>query len=237
MINGYFTRYTPMPEKIMYNQDITDSAFRYCPKWSYSLFKTHLNPYEENINIIKKNNVKKVVVSYRDLRDVVLARYYRLLNFPKKIEEPGYLEENKQYKNIKKTDAINDCIEVVSKDFVKWINGWFDISSKEKNFVLFCKFEDLILNPKNEFQRILNFYEIKLSDNKIDHIVESTIGRKNMEKNLNEAKFLPWALSSNFRSGKIGGWKTEFDQSNIKKFKLLAGDSLIQLKYEKDMNW
>ena len=59
-------------------------SFRYCPSWSYTLFKTHLNPWKENIEIIKKNNVKKVVVTYRDLRDVVVARYYRLLNFPKK---------------------------------------------------------------------------------------------------------------------------------------------------------
>ena len=58
-----------------------------------------------------------------------------------------------------------------------------------------------------------------------------------MVSNINESEVLPWAISSNFRSGKIGSWKTEFDSENIKKFKELAGESLIKLKYEKDLNW
>ena len=236
-VDGYFTRYTPMSNEVLYNQNITDSAFKHCPTWSYTLFKTHLNPWEENINIIKRNNVKKVIVSYRDLRDVVVARYYRLLNFPKKNYEPGYKSKEFQYKNLSKSQAINDCIENVSKYFVKWIFGWLDLSYKEKDFILMCKFEDLISNPKTEFKRILNFYEINLEESKINSIVKATEGKKNMVSNINESEVLPWAISSNFRSGKIGNWKDEFDSENIKKFKELAGDSLIKLKYEKDLNW
>ena len=236
-INGYFTRYSPMPENILLNQDIAHSAFRYCPSWSYTLFKTHLNPWKENIEIIKKNNVKKVVVTYRDLRDVVVARYYRLLNFPKKKNESFYVEENRQYKNLNKSDAINDCIDVVSDKYTKWIFGWLEISSKEKDFILLSKFEDLVTKPKQEFKRILDFYEINLEDPVIDSIVDETRGKKNMRKNIEDSKILPWALSSNFRSGKIGNWKYEFDKSNIKRFKELAGESLIKLEYEKDLNW
>ena len=72
---------------------------------------------------------------------------------------------------------------------------------------------------------------------KIQMIIEQTKGKKNMVTNMNEAKFLPDAFSSNFRSGKIGGWKEEFSQDNIVKFKELVGESLIKLKYEKDINW
>jgi len=85
MIPGYFSRYTPMDYRIAVNQNISDSAFRYTPNWSYSLFKTHLNPNKKNIDIIKKNGVKKVVVTYRDLRDVVISNYHRLITIkPKK---------------------------------------------------------------------------------------------------------------------------------------------------------
>ncbi len=236
-INGYFTRNTPVPENIALNQDITDSAFINCPSWSYTLFKTHLNPWEKNLLIIKRNNVKKVIVSYRDLRDVVVARYYRLLSFPKKINEPHYVEEKKQYKNISKTEAINDCIEKISNEYVNWIYGWLDVSAKQKDFILLCKFENLIKDPKTEFKKILDFYEIDLADSTINSIVKATKGKKNMKKNINEAKVLPWALSSNFRSGKIGNWKDEFDSENISKFKNMCGKSLIRLGYEKDLNW
>ena len=86
MIPGYFSRYAPIPYNIDVNQGIVDEAFKYCPNWGYSLFKTHLNPTTENLRILKKNNVKKVIVTYRDLRDVALARYHRLIKFPKKKE-------------------------------------------------------------------------------------------------------------------------------------------------------
>ena len=233
MIPGYFTRYSPMPYKIRVNQNITNSAFSFTPKWSYSLFKTHLNPNLQNINIIKGNNVKKVIVTYRDLRDVVIARYHRLMKFPKKSGDPNYSE----YHQMKKSDAINDSIEVVSKDYIKWINGWFELANNENNFVLFIKFEDLIKNPKFEFKKILNFYEIDLDDELINQICVNTEGKKDMITNLNESRVLPWALSSNFRTGKIGNWKNEFTEENIIKAKNYLGKSLIELKYENDLNW
>ena len=59
-----------------------------------------------------------------------------------------------------------------------------------------------------------------------------------MEENFEEAKLLPWGYFFKFfRSGKIDSGKNEFDQNNIKKFKTLAGESLIKLNYEKNMNW
>ena len=235
LIPGYFTRYSPTPYEIAVQQDICDKTFWFCPKWSYTLFKTHLNPTEKNLEILKKNNINKVLVTYRDLRDVALARYHRLLKFPKK-SDPNYLEFDKQYKNISKSEGINDCIKVVSNDFVQWIFGWLEISKKRDNFVLFCRFEDLIQEPKLEFKKILKFYEIELDNSIIDEIVEFTKG-KSMEENFKDEKFLPWALSSNFRSGRIGGWKEEFDSSNIDKFKKQCGDALIKLGYEKDLNW
>jgi len=233
MIPGYFTRYSPMPYKIAVNQDISNSAFRYTPKWSYTLFKTHLNPSDENLEIIKRNGVKKVVVTYRDLRDVALSRYHRLIKFPKKKGDPYFSE----YHLMKKSDAINDSLNAVSEHMVGWINGWKKKANKDKDFVLFIKFEDLIKNPKDEFIKILDFYEIKLNEKLISHICRDTEGKKDMVSNMNESELLPWALSSNFRSGKIGSWRNEFTEENVINAKRLLGKSLIELKYEDSLNW
>ena len=40
-----------------------------------------------------------------------------------------------------------------------------------------------------------------------------------MKANIREAEILLWATSSNFRTGKIGNWKEEFDRTNIVKLK------------------
>lgn len=233
MIPGYSTRYMPMPYQIAVNQNISDSAFKFTPRWSYSLFKTHLNPSFENIDIVKKNGVKKIVVSYRDLRDVAISRYHRLMKFPKKIGDPNYCE----YHLMDKSAALNHSIKIVSNEYVKWIEGWLNVFLKDKNFILFIKFEDLINNPQQEFKRLLNFYKINLNESLIEDICNKTQGKKNMIINMNDARILPWAISSNFRSGKIGYWKDEFNDDNLKNAKKLLGQSLIKLGYEKDLNW
>ena len=233
MIPGYFTRYSPIPHKIAVRQDVSKSAFRYTPTWSYTLFKTHLNPSFNNLSILKENNVKKIVVTYRDLRDVAIARYHRLMKFPKKKSDPNFVE----YHQMSKSDAINNSIQVVANDYIKWISGWEEISKKNKDFVLFISFEDLITDSKREFKKILNFYEISLNEELINQICKSTEGKKDMVTNLNESRVLPWALSSNFRSGKIGNWKNEFSNENLINAKRLLGKKLIELKYEKNLDW
>lgn len=233
MIPGYFTRYSPMPYKIAVNQDISNSAFRYTPRWSYTLFKTHLNPNDENLKIIKRNGVKKVVVTYRDLRDVALSRYHRLIKFPKKKGDPYFCE----YHLMEKSDALNHSIKVVSEDFIEWINGWKKKANEEKDFVLFIKFENLVKDPKVEFSKILDFYEIKINEKLISHICKDTEGKKDMISNMNESRILPWAMSSNFRSGQIGNWKKEFTEENLNNAKKLLGKGLIELEYENDLNW
>ena len=138
---------------------------------------------------------------------------------------------------MEKADAINDCIKVVSKDYVDWINGWFQVAERNKEFVLFIKFEELIKNPEIEFKKILKFYEIELNEKIILHICKETEGKKDMVTNLNESRILPWALSSNFRSGKIGSWKDEFTKENVINAKKMLGKNLIDLKYEKNSQW
>ena len=52
-----------------------------------------------------------------------------------------------------------------------WVVKYF----KSKKFnIHFCRYEDLISNPKEEFKKILNFYEITLSENIIDNIILKT---------------------------------------------------------------
>ena len=58
-----------------------------------------------------------------------------------------------------------------------------------------------------------------------------------MRKNINAARVLPNGINSNFRSGKIGNWKTEMSKKQIEMCKELLGPSLIELGYEKNMNW
>ena len=232
-IPGYYSRPISMPYDIAVRQDIVDSAFKYAPSKGYALYKTHLNPRKENLDCIHRNGVKKIVVTYRDLRDVVISRYYRLIDFPKSKGDPHFID----YCALGKEESINHSIEVVAEDYVPWIKGWLEYEKTNPGDCLFIKFEDLRKKTKEEFLKVLSFYGISLQETKIDKIIEKSRGKGTVKTNFKAAKFLPFGLASNFRKGKIGGWKSEMNEVQIRKCKDMFGLTLMELGYEKDLLW
>lgn len=232
-IPGYYTRFSPMPRDIANRQDIVDVAFKRVPQRGYTLFKTHLNPTVSNLECIKQNGVEKIIVSYRDLRDVVVSDYYRNLEFPNPEDVCGFVDCN----TMTREEAIDLSIERVHKFFVPWIRGWIKIAQVDPESYHFIKFEDLKNSPHAELKKMLSFYGIDLDDTTVNRIILETQGRGNVKDNIESAKVLPWGYSSNFRSGKIGSWRQEFSSQHIIKARRLLGEILIELGYEQDDKW
>ncbi len=229
-IPGYFTRPSPMPTDVIYRQDICDSAFSQTPANCYSLFKTHLNPKIENLECIKRNNVDKVLVTYRDLRDVAVCRYHRMIDFPKPLDAYDYVN----YNEMGKEKSMEHSINTVNQHYIPWIEGWMKFAEQDPDRYHFLKFEDLKKDTKKEFEKILLFYGIELSDVKINKIIEASKGRGNVKKNISTSRLLPWGLSSNFRSGNTGNWKKEFTTDQIQRANELYRQTLNKMGYEID---
>jgi len=230
-IPSYFTRGMPMPNDIAYSQGICDSAFCKVPKHGYSLFKTHLNPDEDFLECIFRNGVEKIVVIHRDIRDIVLSRYYRLIKYPKPKDAYDFVN----YESLSFEKAVDHSIELVNRSYKNWILGWLANKEKYPEKIIIIKFEDMKSNTAKEFKKVLDFYEIKISDENINKIVEECRGKKTQD--LTSASILPWGLSSNFRSGKVGEWKKEMTPKQKERCKELFGDTLIKTGYETDLNW
>ena len=58
-----------------------------------------------------------------------------------------------------------------------------------------------------------------------------------MNQNIKDSYALPFGISSNFRSGKVGGWREEFSKDNIVHCKKIYGDALIKFGYETNYDW
>jgi len=232
-IPGVFTRSVPMPFDVLYHGDICDSAFLNTPRNGNTLFKTHLYPTQDNVECLFRNGVEKILITYRDLRDVTVARYYRLCEFPKAIDDPRYAD----YQALGKEKALDHCLGIVGTFFVSWIRGWREFALKNPERYHFTRFEDLKNDTAGTFNQVLEFYGIKLSREKIIKIVNECQGKGTVKESMKAARVLPWGYSSNFRSGKIASWKEEFSSAHIKKCKELLGPTLIELGYEKDLNW
>jgi hypothetical protein len=101
--------------------------------------------------------------------------------------------------------------------------GWF-----ERDDVLCLKFEDLILNKEKALGDLLDYIE--------GFGVEFSVSRPQaieiLSQSINPKK------SGTFRKGQPGNWKTHFTEENKRRFKIVAGDLLSRLGYEKnDQDW
>ena len=177
-IPGYYVRKEAMPHDVAYSGNICDSAFHHVPRHGYSLFKTHLVPTQGNLDCLLRNGVEKILITHRDLRDVCVSRYYRLLSEPKKPYAPDYVN----YASMGREEALNHSIEVVSGHFASWITGWFDLAKNDPDRFCFVRFEDLKRDTEGEFRKVLKFYGITLEDGLVKDIVLQAQGRGQLDQ-------------------------------------------------------
>jgi hypothetical protein len=89
------------------------------------------------------------------------------------------------------------------------------------------KFEDLVSERREQIIRqMVAFYKERVNcDLDTEQIVRQAI------RNINPKQ------SHTFRKGKVGSWKYAFSSTHKAVFKSVAGDLLIKLGYEQNMDW
>lgn len=187
----------------------------------------HIYYSEEWTQMLSNLNMKQIFM-IRDPRDVLVSFYYYLDKLPH-FNLYKYMEANKLSKKEKILSIINgvQIPEVDYPDIKTWFNlfrGWM-----YNPFVLNVRFEELHFSNEsarlNTIRRIVAFLMGEINPIKLDHVVNHMI-----------ANIAP-VSSPTFRKGAIGNWKTEFDEEIKQAFKDVTGNLLIEMNYEKTMDW
>ena len=185
---------------------ISDQMFEAIPKKKLSFLKTHTHFNPQYIRIANKYNAR-IIVSLRDLRDVMISRYYHILN--EKIHwqhkyikglsfEEGFIKSLDFYDNTQTDKPI-----IINYN---WIKNWLNkIESKQ---YLFLWYEDYIENPKNYISKILKF--INFENSSPDLILEQIKNQNKYNLSLKKNYSKYGKRKSTFRSGKNGAWKELF---------------------------
>jgi hypothetical protein len=167
------------------------------------------------------------VFVYRDPRDMIISHVFYATEMHQEHGMHNYYTEELDTME----QRINAAIRGVNEGDVQMrgvrtryeaYQGWLEHSD-----VLCLRFEDLIINRSTAFNRLLDFLEGKG--------LQTNITRQRAIEFL-DAAIAP-RKSGTFRKGKPGNWREYFTQANIDLLKDLAGDLLIQLDYEEDLNW
>ena len=141
------------------------------------IFKTHQGKYTvNNDNFTNNENTKAVIYIVRDPRNIVTSISN---HFTKSINESlkfmlsnSVIGDNKSFE-----ESIRDKNSRMLTLVGKW-NDHYRSWTRKKDNLLLIKYEDLLLNPESEINKISvflkNYVEFKINNEKLDNIIKTT---------------------------------------------------------------
>lgn len=217
------------PGKLDHDHGISDYMFRNIPKNKLTFLKTHTHYDKRYEKIANKYNLK-IIISMRDIRDMLISRYFHILN-----DKNHWLFE--KIKNLNFTDGFIYSLEARSSEnlpnalnyYYYWIFNWHTISKKKNYLVLW--YEDYIKDRKSYIKKIINYLELdEISILEIDSkLIENKQKNKSLEKSLKKYG----RLRDTFRQGEKDVWKKYFNDEINTFLKKNIPDSIEKITYEK----
>jgi hypothetical protein len=184
----------------------------------------------------------KLIYLVRDGRDVMISERFR--NF---IEDSRFLtgEDHRILADLRKdkTSFSNGSRSIFTEQFIHRVaKGWSSNLSEidgegkrlfRKNYIA-LRYEDLLLDPFGEMTRLWDFLGVKKVNKSLQKDIQAEMASNPDEewqekRNEDIASFLP--------KGHTGNWQRLFTANDKAVFKEAAGVTLVNWKYEKDLNW
>ena len=195
-------------------------------KQEFTYLKTHNAMCTvNNYPFTNTQNTIGFIYLVRDPRDVILS-YSNHLN---QSIEKTYISMISKSAREKIDDKGND--ETILGSWSENYKSWRDYSSVKK---IIIKYEDLILNPYENFFKIINYLN-KINGLPIDEeMIKKSIENVSFEKLQNLEKKFGFKESTHgifFRKGKIGNWKNELDTKISSQIEQVFKEEMKELGY------
>lgn len=184
------------------------------------LIKMHSHGSAKNVARLGKNGIKYCII-YRDLRDIAVSLCFYVKRNP-------FHPENQRYRNLSVNESLKYFCQTRLDEYANWIRSWQKNRSIEDSVVI--TYEELRNCPFATFTKVLRLFQLNASDEKTRRIIDNySVSKKKDNKGKNSEAF--------FRKGITGDWKNYFDEELKRLVKDKVGDFLVELGYEKDLNW
>jgi adenylylsulfate kinase len=222
MIPGYYERTIYDPSRMMMFHDISSMVFELMPPYAHSVIKLHTKYSSENFAVIT-SYLDKFIVMYRDLRDMAVSRYFHVLN-----EESH--RHYQLYDQMSQEDGILHSINITRQAFVSWVKDWHEVALAHPDAIIEVRYEELHADVRGTMNRILRFFDIPVDDGLLEQMAATQLKTPvDLKESLSRG--------DTRRKGIVGDWRNLFTQKHKDYFKEVAGNLLIELGYEKDLNW
>lgn len=218
-------QYLPTNEHV---HGIFDGYFKFLPKEKYSFIKTHTHFDKRYMSVIEKYNVR-TFVSMRDLRDVMVSRYYHVLSDRTHWQhvtiagmslEDGFIRSFYGNEN-NPTNPI--------EYFSFWVESYSKMNIDQ------VRYEEYYESPISYIEKIAKYSELQAEPEGI----YQTLRERQRERvgKFSDNLRAYGRRKSTFREGKISGWRSVFTEKIKDAFKEGIGGALVVSRYERDDNW
>lgn len=186
----------------------------------------HLHAYPEVVNFLKQDGFATYFI-LRDPRDVVISHVHYVTDLePRHALHRYYTDELHDFDQRLKVSILG--LQGIDFDFpniqqrFEPFLGWMDCPE-----VLVLHFEEFIVNRICILSKVIDYavqrgFPLNVNTEEAISVLASNINPQR---------------SPTFRSGKAGGWRSQFNLQHKTIFKEISGDLLIRLGYEKDNDW
>ncbi|MCF6409158.1 sulfotransferase domain-containing protein [Pseudalkalibacillus salsuginis] len=190
----------------------------------------HLFYSTEWETFFKELSMKQIFV-YRDPRDVIVSYAYfipalKIHPLYDTFKQEGFTHRDR-IKFLIKGGQPTDPKKAYQPDVLEWYKSFSTWIGKDN--VHPVRFEDLISSDTSRLQATHRIVKFLWGDLSMPSSRQEMVGK--MIQNIDPG------TSPTFRKGKIGGWKDEMDGELRSTFKKVAGPLLIELGYEKNLDW
>lgn len=212
-------------------QDVQQKLADFLPG---EIIRGHVEAHPDIIQFLAQSHMKHIFI-YRDLRDVLISQFFYW--------EKGISADRWPFRYFQTLKNMEDKISFLITGWPLKITGEnfpdkVDYPNVSERFLLNLAW----LSDENcltvRFEDLISLETRRDGLNKIAEFLLNTDDPNRMKKAVRtmEMGFDP-SRSKTFRAGKTGEWKKYFSSEHVQLFKECAGDTLMTLGYEQDLNW
>jgi hypothetical protein len=121
---------------------------------------------------------------------------------------------------------FDEYVPRIALEWYDFIQAWLDACPD------ICRYEDLLQDPCGALHRVVCGIGAPATPSQITRAVET-----NTKEELRRALDKTFTHNTFVRKGMAGDWRNHFSQENVRAFRQNAGEALVWLGYEKDLNW
>lgn len=174
---------------------------------------------------LEERNVAHFFI-YRDPRDVVISEAHYLTNMNR---------WHRLHRSFKKLPTQGERILLAINGIQ---SGGIDYPNVARRFERFKAWIDDPTVCSMRYEQLMSSEREETIDRIVGYFCERSGSSSNREQLVNASlAAIDPEKSHTFRKGQSGGWQREFDDSAKSAFKRVAGDLLVDLKYESSLAW